>query len=107
MSGLHDADTIDVVAQDADGHYALIMVEERPWDADPAQSLQLRDKVNAYAGYILDGSLARAYPETADQPVRIQLDCVQEPSGEILTIIEHTREQLERFSIGWRLNVRS
>ena len=107
MAGIADPSTIDVVAQDADGHYLVVMVEDRPWGADAAQPVQLRDKINAYTGFILDGELSRHYPETAGQPVCIQLDCVQHPSGAIATILDHARAQLDELGIGLRINVRS
>lgn len=106
MAGIADPDTIDVVAQDADGHSLVVMVEERPWDADPAQPMQLREKINAYTGFILDGGLTRHYPETAGQPVRIRLDCIQQPAGDIAPVVDHARAQLEKLGIDFRVNVR-
>lgn len=35
MAGIADTDTIDVVAQDAEGQYVIAMVEDRPWGTDP------------------------------------------------------------------------
>lgn len=67
----------------------------------------LREKINAYAGFILDGSLVCHYPEKSHRPVLIQLDCVQQPTDDITTIIDHARGQLEKLNIGFRLNVRS
>lgn len=107
MAGIQDPSTIDVVAQDADRQYMIVMVEDRPWGADPHQPAQLREKINTYTGFILDGGLARRYPETVGQPVRIQLDCVQQPTGDIAAIVEHARAQLDKLGIGFRINVRS
>lgn len=107
MAGIADTSTIDVVVQDGDGHYLLVMVEDRPWGADPAQPVQLRDKINAYTGFVVDGELSRHYPETIDQSVYIQLDCVQHPSADIATILDHARGQLGKLGIGFRVNVRS
>ena len=66
-----DTNTIDLVAQNADGTKLLVMIEDRPWGADPDQSAppagedpQLRRPL------IVDGSLARHYPETEGQPAR-------------------------------------
>lgn len=107
MAGIADTNTIDVVAQDAEGQYVIAMVEDRPWGTDPGQPMQLREKINTYAGFILDGSLVRHYPETTHRPVLIQLDCVQQPTDDIATIVDHARGQLEKLNIGFRLNVRS
>ncbi len=106
MAGIVDVDTIDIVAQDASGQFMMVMVETRPWEADRDQSAQLRAKINTYAGYILDGGLAREYPETAGQPVNIQLECSQAPNGEIAVIIEHAAAKLVQLGIGFRINVR-
>ncbi|XHF24539.1 hypothetical protein NR792_29845 [Corallococcus exercitus] len=83
----------------------MIMVEARAWGAEAAQASQLKEKINAYAGFIMDGSLARQYPETAGQPVDIQLDCCEAPRGEFATILKHAAMQLQRLGIGLRVNV--
>jgi hypothetical protein len=107
MSGVADPSTIDVVGQDPDGTYLLIMVEDRPWGADPDQAAQLREKINSYAGFIFDGSLVRRYPETEGQPVRIRLDCTSPPSGHIEHIIDHATAQLANHGIGFQVNPRN
>lgn len=56
MAGIADTYTIDLVAQDADGTYLLVMVEDRPWGTHPDQSAQLQEKLNTYASYVLDGA---------------------------------------------------
>jgi len=105
VPGLAQANVVDVVGQDASGRYLVIMVESRAWGTDAAQALQLREKINAYAGLIMDGSLARQYPATAGQPVDIQLNCCETPRGEFATILEHAAMQLQRLGIGLRVNV--
>ena len=107
MAGIADPNTIDVLAQDAEGRYVAVMVEDRSWGADSAQPMQLREKINSYAGFILDGELSHRYPETVGQPVHIQLDCIQEPSGPILAIVHHAQAQLARHDIDLRVNVRA
>jgi hypothetical protein len=72
---------------------------------DPRQSDQLREKINAYAGFILDGSLARHYPETVGRSVRIQLDCMETPTGDFAAITDHAARALEGLDIGFRVNV--
>ncbi|MGH3878767.1 MAG: DUF6572 domain-containing protein [Actinophytocola sp.] len=106
MSGIADATTIDLVAQDAAGEYMVVMVEDRPWDAGPVQQLQLRDKINLYADFINSGDLVREYPETAGKPVRIHLDCVEEPTGDIATVVEYAAGQLRELGIDFTVNVR-
>jgi len=81
------------------------MVEPRPWGTEAEQALQLKEKINSYTGFILDGALARQYPETAGQAVDIQLNCREKPSGEFAVILEHAAMQLQRLGIGFRVNV--
>ena len=106
MSGVSDPNTVDVVAQEADGGIVLVMVEDRPWGTDPDQAKQLQDKCNTYAGYVLDGSLVRDYPEAEGVPTRIRLDCVEEPSGHFAHITSHTVEQLAKHDIAFQVNAR-
>ena len=105
MAGVADTEKIDLVAQDAGGRFLLVMVESRKWGEDAAQPTQLKEKINAYAGFIMDGSLARHYPQTAGQPVDIQLNCPEKPSGEFSTILDHATKQLHGLGIGFRLHV--
>jgi hypothetical protein len=107
MAGIAETNTIDIVAQDAAGEFLVIMVETRPWGSDPKQAVQLRNKINAYAGYILDGTLARHYPATAGRNVLIQLDCPQAPEGEMATITSLAAAKLAELGIGFRIHVRN
>ena len=104
MAGIANTQTIDLVAQDADGTYLLVMVEDRRWGADASQDSQLREKINTYAGYVLDGSLARQYPETAGGQVRIRLDCAEAPSGHFAHITAHAARQLSAHGIDFQVN---
>jgi len=106
MAGIEDANVIDLVAQDATGVCMVVMVETRPWDACPDQPEQLKQKINAYASYILDGALASQYPEIEGQPVHIRLDCPEPPSGEIATIIEWAMRQLREYGVRFEVNAR-
>lgn len=107
MAGVAQANVVDVVGQDGSNRYLMIMIESRAWGSDPAQASQLREKLNAYAGFIMDGTLARKYPETAGQPVDIQLNCCEEPSGEYATILDHAARQLQQLGVGLRVKVTS
>lgn len=104
MSGIADTNSIDLIAQDHDGTYLLIMVEDRPWGAEPDQTDQLQAKINTYAGYILDGSMARHFPETMGNLVRIRLDCAEAPTGHSGHVVAHAATQLAHFNIGFVVN---
>lgn len=107
MAGLADTETVDIVAQDAAGDVLVVMVETRRWGADRAQPAQLRAKINAYAGFITDGSLLRRYPDAAGHRVFIQLDCAEPLAGEFAAIVDHATAKLSPLGIGFRVNVRS
>lgn len=106
MPGIDDTNTIDLVGQDSAGRFLVIMVETRPWGTTLDQGSHLRQKINAYTGFILDGSLARHYPEIAKHPVDIQLDCEETPDEEIKKITDHAAAQLLNLGIGFRINAR-
>lgn len=99
MPGIAEVNTIDLVARDVDGCYLLVMVEERSWGSHPDQARQLQEKINTYAGYVLDGSMAAAYPETAGGRVRIRLDCAKPPTGHFAHILAHAGRQLAAHHI--------
>jgi hypothetical protein len=107
MPGIADTNTIDLVAQEANGTVLLVMFEERRWGSDPDQATQLQEKINLYAGYVLDGSLARQYPETTGKPVRIRLDCAEMPTGHLAHITAHAASQLGARAIDFQVNPRN
>jgi hypothetical protein len=98
-AGVQNPEVIDLVAQDADGEYMVIMIETRPWGTISDQPGQLKRKINTYAAYVLDGTLASQYPETVDQPVRIQLNCPEPPAAEIAVIIDWAKRRLREYGI--------
>lgn len=69
------------------------MVEDRPWGTSPEQTDQLKAKINAYAGYLFDGTIFEHYPEIAGKPVRVQLDCVDTPPAHISAITDRAAER--------------
>jgi hypothetical protein len=85
----------------------LVIIEDRPWGSDPSQPAQLREKINTYAGYVIDGSLSRDYPETVERPVRVQITCADQPCGDIAAIIEHARTKLGELGIQLIVQARS
>lgn len=107
MAGVADTNTIDLIAHEAHGTVLLVMVEDRPWASDPDQANRLQGKINLYVGYVLDGCLARQYPETVGKPGRIRLDCVETPTGHLAHITAHATRQLEVRSIDFHANFRN
>lgn len=67
------------------GEVVLAVAEPRRWASGEAAKRQLaehEEKLNSYFGYVLDGHLAKQYPQYADMPVRVELRCVQEPGDD-------------------------
>jgi hypothetical protein len=78
--GVHNPRVVDLITLDeATGEVVLVMLEERPWGTDAQQLRQLEAKFNAYLEYVLGGHMEKQYPDYAGKPVRIQLDCVENP----------------------------
>lgn len=81
--GVENAQIIDLIAKDPETEeVVLVILEKRPWGSDPKQLQQFDEKLNRYMGYVLDNFLAKQYPQYADHPVRIQINCVDLPSGD-------------------------
>ena len=81
--GVHNPRVVDLITDDpATGEVVLVMLEARPWESEPLQLRQLEAKFNAYLEYVLGGHMGKQYPDYADRPVRIQLDCAENPRSE-------------------------
>ncbi len=80
--GVQNPRIIDLITPDSEsGEIVLMILERRPWGEDPNQLYQLEDKLNAYLGYVLDNFLTRDYPQYAEMPVRVQLECAYQPGA--------------------------
>jgi hypothetical protein len=91
--GVKNPDIIDLITSDsATGEVVLVIFEERSWGAAPGQLAEHDEKLNRYMVYILDGHLARQYPQYVGKAVRIQLDCAARPDEQtqrFLDNVEH------------------
>lgn len=72
----------------------LAMYETRPWTGGEDQLLQLQEKLNAYASFILDGEMAEAFPQFLGKPVEIQLRTCHQPDPLALGLLQQAKEQL-------------
>ena len=104
--GLERPDVIDVIALDEkNGEVALVMHESREWDGSDKQIFQLQEKINAYLSFALDGEMNETYPQFADKPIRLQLDCATPPDGRVLSFIHVVREQIAFQGIKFEIMV--
>jgi hypothetical protein len=78
--GINDPTTIDMVAlSDDDQRIELIMGQLGNWDGSDALLLRLQEKWQNYVGFVVYGGLRKAYPDYADLPWRIVLECRSDP----------------------------
>lgn len=99
MTGIRDPWVIDLVAQEEDGAALLVIVESQSWTSLPKQANQLKAKLNTYTQFILDGSLARQYPELDGRTTTIRLDCAMKPPEVIQDILRIAGERLSAHRI--------
>jgi hypothetical protein len=104
--GVHNPQVIDLISLDSEANeVVLVMLEERPWGTVSNQLEQLDDKYNSYVSYVLDGHLAKQYPQYADKAVRIQLDCTSPPGSEEQIRINAMRNFAASERLRFRVNV--
>jgi hypothetical protein len=62
-SSLINPDTIDLVAETAEGNVELWILRDQPWSGSDEEVGSLQQKIHNYVGYAVDGQLDRDYPE--------------------------------------------
>ena len=104
--GVHNPRVIDLISLDSEANeVVLVMLEKRPWGTVPNQLEQLDDKYNSYVSYVLEGHLAKQYPQYADKAVRIQLDCASPPGSQEQVRINAMRNFAVSERLRFRMNV--
>ena len=93
--GLEHPAVLDAFAHDKRRDtLVLAMYETRPWTGEEAHILQLQEKLNAYASFILDGEMAESFPQFVGKPVEIQLRTRHQPDPLTLGFLNQAKEQL-------------
>lgn len=106
--GVHNPRVVDLVGFDRESDQVyLLMVENRPWGSEPAQTQlrQIENKFNAYLAYVLDGHLCAQYPQYEGKPVRVQLDCVSVPGDEEIPFLSAVHSYAANEGIEFVVNV--
>src|SRR5262245_30902499 len=104
--GVQNPAILDLITVDAaSGHVVLVMVERRPWGADPQQLRQIEEKINRYLGYALDGFLAEQYPQYRGKPVRIRLECAEPPHGDAARFVEAAEDAIAACGLDFAVAV--
>ncbi len=98
-----EPNVIDVVSHDPrTDAVVLSMVEDRDWGEEGALLPDLQAKLNTYLAYVLDGQLAKDYPQVVGKPVRIRLHYKKAPGDEERSYIALIkRDYLKPRNIGW------
>jgi hypothetical protein len=99
MTGIHESEVIDLIAEDSDGNALLVIVQQDPWTDLPTQAEQLKAKINTYAQFALDGGLVGNHPHLADRPIMIRLDCSQDPPSMIRDVLTIASQRLSKYDV--------
>ena len=70
------------------------MNEPNEWDGSDEQLFSLQERFNAYVSFLLDGEMAKAHPELAGKPIRIELRCAHMPDTRALALLARIHDQL-------------
>lgn len=106
--GVENATLVDLIEVDpVSADVVLVMIERRPWGADPRQLGQIEEKINRYLGYALDGHLAEHYPQYQGKRVAIRLDCAAAPTGESLRFVAAAEHAMSAHGVGFVVKVTS
>ena len=93
--GLEHPAVLDAFAHDKRRDtLVLAMYETRPWTGDEAHILQLQEKLNAYASFILDGEMAESFPQFVGKLIEIQLRTRHQPDPLALGFLSQAKDQL-------------
>lgn len=104
--GVRNPYVVDLVSYSEErDEVVLTMIEDRAWGNIPQQRSQLEEKVNRYLGFVLDGFLCEQYPRFAGKPVAFVLECVAEPSGKDIQMLEAVKKCCAEYKIRFETNV--
>lgn len=104
--GVENPNIVDLIEVDpTSGQVVLVMIERREWDNDPQQFIQIEEKINRYMGYVLDGHLTTHYPQYEGKPVKIRLNCPQEPYGKAVTFVTAAEQAIRAHGLDFVVNV--
>jgi hypothetical protein len=104
--GVENATLMDLIEVDpVSADVVLVMIERRPWGADPRQLRQIEEKINRYLAYALDGHLAEHYPQYQGKRVAIRLDCAEAPTDEALRFVGAAEHATSAHGVGFVVKV--
>jgi hypothetical protein len=77
------------------------------WIGSDEQLLDLQERFNAYASFLLDGEMGEAHPELAGKPARIELRCAHVPDTRALELLALIHDHLAFQEIRLEVVVKS
>jgi hypothetical protein len=93
--------TVDFVARDQPhGGWALILVEQGPWDtaAISDQLRRVQDRLYGCLEAALDGSVVARFPECCGKPLVIRLDAFEIPEPELRDFFQTFISEVPKLS---------
>lgn len=96
---LFDPSKVDLVALSPDGEFVeIVIVNHSPWTGSDAQVMSLQEKIQTYVGFVLDGPMVAAYPETEGSPWRIVIaDQAGPPDTRSADVIARITERVRQY----------
>lgn len=98
-------DKIDLITQEADGSFALIIVHEGEWEGSGEEEEALLQKINDYLYFIMGGEFYQHYPQAEGRGLRVQIDTGSAAPDNIKVLASQADEKLMERNIRVLLNV--
>jgi hypothetical protein len=105
VAGLDDVGVIDAITQTPEGEVVLIISHDRPWTDTEDEVSRLGEKINNYAFFVLDEGFASTYPDAAEQPKRVQVDCVTPPTPRVADLLGQAEVAFAAYEIPVSVNL--
>jgi len=104
-TGLQHPDIIDEVAHHAkDDTVVLTIREDTAWDGSDERIAALRAKINTYVAFVVQGQLAKEYPDLVGKSIVISLRCIQHrPDEKTMRFLDEANAKVARYRIQIRV----
>ncbi len=104
IPGVENPKIIDMIAKDPQsGEVVLSIYERRTWPQDEklahSRIVQWQNKIDSYVSYVVDGFLKQQYPSYAPLPVRIDLLCLEKPTGIFADFVKTAEDFASTYQI--------
>ena len=98
-SPLFDATKVDLVALSPDETTVeLVIVADGDWSGSDEQIRSLQEKIQTYVAFAVDGQLAATYPDVADLPWSIIVQCSADtPDARTADVLDQTIERVRAY----------